>query len=62
LTGDDENTVVECGRGKGWSESMLYPRGDATGILFPEYVRGFKLVGELVSPWRVIAKAEQTKK
>jgi len=46
--------VAECERPKGYPDSFLYPRGEATGVSFPEFPRGWMHAGELVTPWRVI--------
>lgn len=51
--------ICEWARGENYPESLNVPRGkDATGIVFPEYPRGWKHTGELVTPWRGVV-AEQ---
>ena len=51
-----EYEVVECERPKTVPESFLYPRGGGLGVSFPEYPRGWKHDGELITGWRVIVK------
>ena len=52
------STVCEWGRPEGYPEHMATPRGKGFGITFPEYPRGWKHVGDLVTPWRGAVAAE----
>jgi hypothetical protein len=38
----------------GWPKFHALPRQKATGIVYPQAVRGFAWQGEVVSPWRVV--------
>ena len=53
--GDPERYgVYEWGRPEDYPEFMLYPRGRGRGVALPEYGRGWKHLGPLVTPWRGI--------
>ena len=49
-----EFDISEEGVPKGWPKFHALPRQKATGIVYPQSVRGFTWRGEVVSPWRVV--------
>ena len=40
---------------KGWPKFHVLPRGKATGIVYPQAIRGFMWQDEIISPWRVVS-------
>ena len=53
---DDQDglQVVVCDANRGdMPRFRLQERGPVTGLVFPDYPRGWKTVGEVVTPWRV---------
>jgi len=46
--------IVESERPKDYAELHHYERGLSLGITFPQYPRGWRQTGEVVSPWRSV--------
>ena len=49
-----EFDVTEEDVPSGWPKFHVLPRQKATGVVYPQAVRGFMWDGEVVSPWRVV--------
>ena len=46
--------IGEAERPSGYPEPHFYERGLSLGIVFPQYPRGWRHEGEVVSPWRIV--------
>jgi hypothetical protein len=46
--------IGEAERAQGYPEVLTYERGLSLGLTFPQYPRGWRCEGTVVSPWRFV--------